>query len=171
MMRRAISLIASPLLLAAALAASPQALAAQPGSTAPAFALPGSKGEVRLADYRGKFVYVDFWAAWCVPCRKSFPWMNQLQQRYAGQLAVVAVNVDTQRADAEKFLASTPASFTIAYDPAGTTPAAYGIKGMPSSVLVGPDGKVLFEHAGFKEGSGPKLEEMIAQAIKSRGTP
>jgi cytochrome c biogenesis protein CcmG/thiol:disulfide interchange protein DsbE len=156
-------------LAALALAVSVPAAAIQPGSPAPAFALPGAKSDVALTDYRGKFVYVDFWASWCVPCRKSFPWMNQLQQKFAGQLAVVAVNVDAQRADAERFLASVPASFTVAYDPAGRTPGAYGIKGMPSSVLVDPDGKVVFEHAGFRDDTAAKLEARIAEAIRKQG--
>jgi thiol-disulfide isomerase/thioredoxin len=158
-------------MLLASLLASTPALAIQPGSVAPTFTLPGTKGEVKLADLRGKFVYVDFWAAWCVPCRKSFPWMNQLQQKYAGRLAIVAVNVDTQRADAERFLAAVPAGFAVAFDPVGATPAAYGIKGMPSSVLVAPDGKIVFEHAGFKDGSGAKIEAMIDTAMKEKTSP
>jgi cytochrome c biogenesis protein CcmG, thiol:disulfide interchange protein DsbE len=161
--------IRAALTLATLLALPTLAAAVQPGSPAPAFVLPGAKSEVSLADYRGKFVYVDFWASWCVPCRKSFPWMNQLQQKFGDQLAVVAVNVDAQRADAERFLASVPASFTVAYDPAGKTPGAYGIKGMPSSVLVGPDGKVVFEHAGFREDTAAKLEARIAGAIRHQG--
>jgi thiol-disulfide isomerase/thioredoxin len=155
-------------LAVAGMLGSAPALALQPGSAAPTFTLPASKGDIRLSDFRGKFVYVDFWASWCVPCRKSFPWMNQLQQKHAGKLEVVAVNVDAQRADADRFLASVPASFTVAFDPAGATPAAYGIKGMPSSVLVGPDGKVVFSHAGFREGSAARLDEMIDKAMKER---
>lgn len=143
----------------------------QAGEPAPAFTLPGSSGNVSLESYRGKFVYVDFWASWCAPCKRSFPWMNDLRKRYGDKdLAIVAVNVDASRADAERFLASTPASFTVAYDPAGTTPRQYAIKGMPSSVLVDPSGQIVFRHTGFTSSSARELDGKIAQAMK-RGVP
>lgn len=130
---------------------------------APPFDLPGA----RLADLRGKVVYVDFWASWCGPCRKSFPWMNELQRRHAGAgLQVVAVNVDEKREDAAAFLAKVPAGFSIAYDPAGATPKAYGVKGMPSSALVGRDGELLWMHTGFSEADRDKLEERIRAALQ-----
>lgn len=141
------------------------------GEAAPAFALPSSSGNVSLESYRGKFVYVDFWASWCAPCKRSFPWMNDLRKRYPEKdLAIVAINVDASRADAERFLASTPASFTIAYDPAGTTPKQYAIKGMPSSVLVDPTGQIVFRHTGFTSSSARELDEKIAQAMKRGGS-
>lgn len=151
--------------LAAALSMA-SAFALDKGAPAPAFDLPGKDGQVQLAKYQGKLVYVDFWASWCGPCRQSFPWMNEMQARYGARgLQVIGVNLDAQGADARKFLAETPARFTIAFDPAGATPRAYGIKGMPSSVLIGPDGKVLYEHAGFKEADRAELEKVIQGAL------
>jgi thiol-disulfide isomerase/thioredoxin len=148
------------------------ARAADPGTPAPAFTLAGATGEVTLAAYRGKFVYLDFWASWCGPCRHSFPWMSALQQRLgAAGLQVVAVNLDTDRADAQRFLAAHPAGFTVAYDPAGTTPHAYAIKGMPSSVLVDRDGRIVFQHPGFNEAEAPALEQRIAAALGAPGAP
>jgi thiol-disulfide isomerase/thioredoxin len=136
------------------------------GAAAPRFELPGRAGAVQLAKFRGKLVYLDFWASWCGPCRQSFPWMNEMQARYGARgLQVVGVNVDAKSEDADSFLAETPARFPIAFDPAGTTPRAYGIKGMPSSVLVGPDGTVLHTHAGFKEADRAELEKVIQNAL------
>lgn len=158
-------------LLACALACA-GARAAEPGTPAPPFTLPGSGGAVSLAAYRGQFVYLDFWASWCGPCRHSFPWMNTLQQRLGGTgLKVIAVNVDTERADAQAFLAAHPAGFTIAFDPAGATARAYAIKGMPSSVLVDRDGTVVFEHVGFNDTDAPELERRIATAIGLEAAP
>lgn len=146
-------------------------LAANPGEQAPAFSLPGTGSSVSLDAYKGQYVYVDFWASWCAPCKRSFPWMSSLQQRYAGKgLVVVAINVDANRADAERFLASTPAGFTVAFDPGGETPRKYAIKGMPSSVLVDPSGKIVFKHAGFTGDTPRELDAKIRQAVGSGGS-
>lgn len=165
MSARTMRVLRMAVVLAAALEAS-TASALDRGAAAPAFDLPGKDGAVQLAKYQGKIVYVDFWASWCGPCRQSFPWMNEMQARYGAKgLQVVGVNLDAKTDDARRFLAETPARFAIAFDPAGATPRAYGIKGMPSSVLIGPDGKVLYEHAGFKEADRAALEQVIQKAL------
>ena len=152
-------------MLAVALAAS-SASALEKGTPAPQFELQGLEGAVKLAKLQGKVVYVDFWASWCGPCRQSFPWMNEMQAKYGARgLQIVGVNVDANSADARQFLVSTPAHFTIAFDPQGATPRSYGIKGMPSSVLIGPDGKVLMEHSGFREADRAELEAKIQSAL------
>ena len=121
---------------------------------------------MNLAALRGKVVYVDFWASWCAPCRKSFPWMNGLQKRHAAEgLQIVAINLDEKREDAAAFLAQVPATFTIVYDPAGATAKAYRIKGMPSSFLIDREGKVISMHTGFNNGSREQLERAVEQAL------
>jgi thiol-disulfide isomerase/thioredoxin len=153
------------MMLAALLAAS-SAQALEKGAPAPQFDLPGLDGAIKLAKLQGKVVYVDFWASWCGPCRQSFPWMNEMQARYGGKgLQIVGVNVDAKSDDARQFLTTTPARFAIAFDPQGATPRSYGIKGMPSSVLIGPDGKVLLEHSGFREADRAELESKIQSAL------
>ena len=149
---------------------APLALALGVGEAAPAFALPTATGEsVALDKLRGRVVYVDFWASWCGPCRRSFPWMNELQQKYGGAgFTVVGVNVDKRRPDAEKFLQQTPAAFTIVYDPAGTTPEAYGVKGMPSSYLVDANGKVVAVDSGFRDEQKAEFEARIKTLLPAR---
>lgn len=142
-------------------------LAAEPGTPAPAFSLEGPAGPVSLAALRGKYVYLDFWASWCAPCKRSFPWMTDLQKRYGeAGLQVVAINVDTARADADRFLAQTPAGFAIAWDPAGSVARQYKIKGMPSSVLIDPKGQVLHVHSGYNDDTARKIEQEIKMALK-----
>ncbi len=142
------------------------AVAAEAGASAPAFDLPSATSRVKLGDLRGKVVYLDFWASWCGPCKQSFPWLNELQSKYKAQgLEVVGVNVDAKSDDARKFLEETPARFTVAYDQTGATPKSYAIKGMPSSVLIGPDGKVLMQHAGFRDADRAELESKIREAL------
>src|SRR5512147_1201250 len=142
---------AAPFLLVFALFAATPACALGQGDAAPAFALPTASGEtIALERLRGKVVYVDFWASWCGPCRRSFPWMNEMQRKYGAQgLVIVAINVDKRRADAERFLQDTPAAFAVVYDEAGTTPAAYAVKGMPSSYVVDAQGNVAAVEIGF----------------------
>jgi cytochrome c biogenesis protein CcmG/thiol:disulfide interchange protein DsbE len=106
----------------------------------------------RLADLRGQVVLIDFWASWCVPCRASFPAMETLFQDLAPRgLAIVAINLDEQRKDAQAFLAARPHTFTILFDPNGQTAAALKLKGMPSSLILDRAGEVRFTHLGYTE--------------------
>jgi len=111
---------------------------------------PAGAADLDLSAYKGKVVYLDFWASWCNPCRQSFPWMNELQQRYGAEgLVVLAVNVDHDRQDAEDFLRNYDPSFKVVYDPAGAIAQQYNLKDMPTSVLIGRDGKIHYVHNGF----------------------
>ncbi|MCC6197429.1 MAG: TlpA family protein disulfide reductase [Burkholderiales bacterium] len=156
-----------PLAVAFTVAFAVPVHAVESGQAAPAFSLPTAKGDtVALDKLRGKVVYVDFWASWCAPCRRSFPWMAEMQQKYGPKgLVVVAVNVDKKRSDAERFLAQTPAGFTVVYDEAGATPAAYVVKGMPSSYLVDAAGKVTYVGRGFLDEHKMDVEQRIATLV------
>ncbi len=144
--------------------------AAETGQPAPAFTLPGLAGPVELQALRGQVVLLDFWASWCGPCRQSFPWLGELQARHGARgFKVVAVNVDRQRSSADAFLAQVPARFTVAFDASGEVPRRYAVKAMPSSVLVGADGQVLLQHAGFRDDDRASLEAAVAQALQRAG--
>jgi thiol-disulfide isomerase/thioredoxin len=145
------------------------AFAVQPGASAPDFELPGQQGTVKLSGRSGSVVYLDFWASWCGPCKQSFPWMNALHEKYKAKgLEVIAVNLDAKTEDAKKFLGQNPAKFTVAFDAKGTLPKIYGVKGMPTSFLIGRDGKIVFQHAGFRDADKAKLEQQIQSALEGR---
>jgi thiol-disulfide isomerase/thioredoxin len=111
---------------------------------------PAIADRLDLSTYRGKVVYVDFWASWCTPCRESFPWLSELAQQYRTRnFVVIAVNVDHEHRLAQQFLDTTPASFPVIYDPHGDIAASYKILGMPSAVLIDRSGRVRFRHDGF----------------------
>ena len=157
--------IAAAAALCTALAAGP-AHALEVGQAAPDIELPGANVAPRLAALKGKVVYVDFWASWCGPCRQSFPWLNELQQKYAAQgLQVVGVNVDAKRADADQFLSEVPARFALAFDPKGEAPRRIGVKGMPTAVLIGADGRVVKVHQGFRDNDRAELEALVVAAL------
>ena len=123
-------------------------------------------GLAEVQKTKGQYIYIDYWASWCGPCRQSFPWMNALQAKLGSKgLKVVAVNVDAKRADADKFLTHTPAQFTIAFDPQGESAKKLAIKTMPTSMLVSPEGRVLFVHSGFRTEETGQLETKIAAAM------
>jgi cytochrome c biogenesis protein CcmG, thiol:disulfide interchange protein DsbE len=145
------------------------AIAADVGAPAPALALATAGGDVVALDQlRGKVVYVDFWASWCGPCRKSFPWMADMQRKYGPSgFTVVAVNLDKKRPDAERFLKATPAQFTVVFDPAGTTPAAWNVKAMPSSFLIDAKGNVVDVESGFHDHKVAELESRIKTLVET----
>jgi cytochrome c biogenesis protein CcmG, thiol:disulfide interchange protein DsbE len=142
------------------------AFALDKGAPAPQFQLAGPQGAVKLSDAAGSVVYLDFWASWCGPCRQSFPWMNEMQEKYRAKgFRVIAVNLDAKNEDAKKFLEQNPAKFTVAFDPKGGTPSQYGVKGMPTSFLIGKDGKVISTHQGFNATDKVTLESDIKSAL------
>ena len=104
------------------------------------------------AMWRGQWVYLDFWASWCTPCRLSFPWMNQLQREWAPKgLQIVAINLDSQRDKALQFLQRHPAQFTVLWDAAGHSAKAYDVQAMPMSYLIDTQGQIVSAHRGFTE--------------------
>lgn len=142
------------------------ASAAEVGSPAPAYSLATAAGKLDSASLKGKLVYVDFWASWCVPCKQSFPWMNEMQAKYGHRgLHVLAINVDGKQADADKFLGQVPAKFQVAFDPAGQTPKQFAVKAMPTSYLVDGDGRIVYVHAGFRESDQKSIEAAIVAAL------
>lgn len=123
-----------------------------------------AKDLLDLAALKGQVVYVDFWAAWCAPCRESFPWMNRMQAEFGRDgLIIIAVNVDRDRADAERFLHDHPAQFRILYDPQGQLPEKFGVRVMPTSFLIDRNGSVSARHEGFRV----KDRELLTQQLRS----
>jgi len=124
-------------------------------------------GNIKLSEYKGQVIYLDFWASWCIPCRKSFPWMNDMQKRYGDKgFKVIAVNLDQEHKEAKAFLDKIPAHFTVAYDPEGISAKAYKVKGMPSSYLIDRTGKITSSHVGFREKENQAMEQKIKQLLK-----
>ena len=122
--------------------------------------------EFSLDNYQGKVVYLDFWASWCKPCQKSFPWMNELSKRLpAEEFKVVTINVDQNAEDMHQFLAKTPANFDIFHDASGRIAQQFKLEGMPTSFLIDRNGKVHSKHIGFYEKKKLKLESEIESLL------
>ena len=92
-----------------------------------------------------------------------------MHAKYAARgLNIVAINVDVKMTDAERFLATMPAKFTVAFDAKGVTPKQFDVKAMPTSYLIDENGKVLHVHAGFRDADRAVLEAAIDNALAQR---
>ena len=133
---------------------------------APNFTLKTDNGSITLSKLDNKVIYVDFWATWCTPCRKSFPWMNEMHNKYKKKgLKIIAINLDDNSENAKSFLKKYPVDFTIAYDPEGETADNYKVKVMPSSYLIGKKQKIISTHFGFKNKDKDTLELEFKKAL------
>ena len=126
-----------------------------------------ASGSLDMSQYEGKVVVLDFWASWCVPCRRSFPWLNTMHDKYARDgLVIIGVNLDMERADAERFLEEYPADFAIVFDEAQQLARQYEVVAMPSSFVIGRDGRVAATHMGFKVKKQDEYEALLVRALK-----
>ncbi len=118
-------------------------------------------------EYRDKVVVVDFWASWCAPCRRSLPWLDAMQRRYAGEgLVVIGVNEDKTREDAEAFLAEVPVGFRIVLDLDGEIARQYELMAMPSTYVYGRDGQLVTRHLGFKVANQDEYEALLRSVLE-----
>ena len=158
------------ILAAIAVAFSHAAAAVEAGAPAPAISMPALEDATRpvtIAGLKGNVVYVDFWASWCVPCRLSMPALDEMYRRHRARgFAVVGVNKDATVADARRFLARVPVTFTLVADPADAAARGFDVKAMPSGYLVDRKGVVRHVHRGFTAETGAALEREIDSLLR-----
>lgn len=155
--------------LALLLAAAP-ALALEPGAAAPAWSAPRlgqPQQSVSLQSLKGRVVYVDFWASWCVPCRLSMPTLDALHRKHGARgLSVVGINKDSTLADAQRFLKRVPVGFDLAQDEGDAAARAFDVKAMPSGYLIDRKGVVRKVHRGFTAETAAALEREIEELLR-----
>lgn len=145
------------LALAATVALATSASAAEPGDP------------LNLAAYKGRVVYLDFWASWCAPCKLSFPFMEQMARQYGPSgFVVLAVNVDHSHESAQRFLSQYGGSANIIYDSSGKIASLMKVKEMPTSILIDRKGKVRITNNGFFLGRTGTYETEIEELIHER---
>lgn len=150
-----------------------QALAVDVAQPAPDFTLKRFNGEnLRLEEYRGKVVFINFWASWCGPCRQEMPILDQIRQRYAPLgLVVLGVNVDSNFRKAKDIADETHVKFPLLRDSHQHVSEAYQVAGMPFTVIVDRDGVVRYVHRGYKPGDEreyvDRIRHLLAHTVAS----
>ena len=135
------------------------------GKPAPDFALKSSTGSnLRLSEYRGDVVMINFWATWCGPCRQEMPLLDQLYSRYQRVgFSLLGVNIDDDSSRAMDMIQELGVSFPVLFDARKEVSRLYDVDAMPVTVLVDRDGNVRHVHKGYK----PGYEEMYLDQIRS----
>ena len=154
--------------LAAGVLLCTTARAADVGAPAPEFSGEPLRGgtAVSLEQFRGKVVYLDFWASWCGPCRHSLPWLSQMRSDYAARgFEVIAVNVDEDSQDGLDFLKKYPVTYPTVRDAEGRIARSYDVKVMPMSYLIDRQGVVRLVHPGFNKKDTPQLRAAVTQLL------
>ncbi|MFN2504093.1 MAG: TlpA family protein disulfide reductase [Acidimicrobiales bacterium] len=133
---------------------------------APAIDLPDLDGEgtVSLASYGGRPVVVNLFASWCVPCRKELPAFQAVSDELKERVVFLGVNHQDNRQGGREMLSEAGVRYPAGYDPDGTVASSYGLFGMPSTLFVAPDGRLLETHTG--ELSRQQLEQTIERLFR-----
>lgn len=137
------------------------------GDTAPDFRLESTDGtQVRLSDYKGKAVFVNFWATWCEPCKVEMPYMEAAYQAREGEeFEILAINIAQSQLEASSFAKRHELSFPIILDRDRSVVNLYGVSGLPASFFIDADGTVVAHHVG------PLTETLLAGYIETMLDP
>lgn len=135
---------------------------------APDFTLKSNSGEnLKLSEYRGDVVMINFWASWCGPCRQEMPLLDELYRNYQPLgFTILGVNVEEDPAKAKSLLKDIPVSFPVLFDTENTVSRLYDVVAMPSTVLVDRAGKVRYLHKGYKPGYEQSYQEQIRTLVR-----
>ncbi|MDH3532585.1 MAG: TlpA family protein disulfide reductase [Gammaproteobacteria bacterium] len=152
-------------LLLSVIAVTSLAASGLTGQPAPDFALKSSSGEnLRLSEYRGDVVMINFWATWCGPCRQEMPLLDELYSRYERVgFNLLGVNIDDDSRKAMNMVAELGVKFPVLFDARKEVSKLYAVDAMPVTVLVDREGTVRHVHQGYK----PGYEEMYLDQIRS----
>ena len=142
--------------------------AVETAKAAPDFTLKRFSGDnLRLEEYRGKVVLVNFWASWCGPCRQEMPILDKIQKRYAAMgLVILGVNVDSDEAKARDVAGDANVSFPLLLDSEQKVSHDYAVAGMPFTVLVDRDGTIRYIHRGYKPGDERDYIDHIRKLLR-----
>ena len=146
---------------------SPAAMPAV-GSPAPDFTLRSNAGKnLKLSEYRGQVVMINFWATWCAPCRQEMPLLNRIHEKYSKTgFRLLGVNVDDKAGNAQAMAGKLGVTFPVLFDAEKRVSRLYDVDGMPSTVLIDRNGKVRYIHRGYRAGYETQYEAQVRELLK-----
>ncbi|MGB5510736.1 MAG: TlpA disulfide reductase family protein [Woeseiaceae bacterium] len=155
-------------LIFCALAAISLASSDLAGQPAPDFALKSASGEnLRLSEYRGDVVMINFWATWCGPCRQEMPLLDELYSRYQRVgFNLLGVNIDDDTGRAMKMIDELGVTFPVLFDSKKEVSKLYDVEAMPVTVLVDREGRIRHVHHGYKPGYEDKYLDQIRSLLR-----
>ena len=155
-------------LVVSAFAMTSLASSGMEGQPAPDFALKSSSGvNMRLSEYRGDVVMINFWATWCGPCRQEMPLLDELYTRYQRVgFNLLGVNIDDDSRRAMKMIDELGVNFPVLFDAEKEVSKLYDVEAMPVTVLVDREGKVRHVHLGYKPGYEEKYLDQIRSLLR-----
>ncbi len=135
---------------------------------APDFTLGSNSGyNLRLSEFRGEVVMINFWASWCGPCRQEMPLLDELYAQYQPLgFTILGVNVEEDSGKAEALLNEIPVSFPVLFDTQSKVSKLYDVVAMPSTILVDRDGHIRYLHHGYKPGYENIYQEQVRALIR-----
>ncbi len=136
------------------------------GNKAPAFSLKSVEGKtIKLSDYEGKIVIIDFWATWCPPCRRGIPDLVSIQKEYENNVVVIGISLDREKTikDVPGFVKDYAINYPIVYGDDNVVIAYGGIQSIPTSFVVDKKGNVVDMHVGLvsKDTFVNKIKELL----------
>jgi len=147
---------------------SPLLSAAVDQGLAPDFTLKSNSGEnLRLNEYRGQVVMLNFWASWCAPCQQEMPHLAELHTTYASMgFQLLGINVDENIDDAKKALRKLNVPFPVLFDQENSIAELYNVDAMPTTIIIDKDGNIRHLHRGYKPGYEDDYQEQVGTLIK-----
>jgi len=138
------------------------------GSLAPDFTLRSNTGKnLKLSEYRGQVVMINFWATWCGPCRQEMPLLNRIHEKYSKSgFKLLGINVDDNTGNAQAMAAKLGVTFPVLFDSEKRVSRLYDVDGMPSTVLIDRSGKVRYIHRGYRPGYEIQYEAQVRELLK-----
>lgn len=155
-------------LIVSVFAATALASSGLTGQSAPDFALKSSTGEnLRLSEYRGDVVMINFWATWCGPCRQEMPLLDELYSRYQRVgFNLLGVNIDDDSRRAMQMIEELGVNFPVLFDARKEVSKLYEVEAMPVTVLVDREGNVRYVHHGYKPGYEDKYLDQVRSLLR-----
>lgn len=144
-------------------------LAQEVGSKAPDFSSDDLKGnKIVISEFLGKVIVLDFWASWCVPCKKSMPHLAELfKELKDSPLTIIAVNLDEEKNKISSFEKSIGLEipFPVIFDKDSRLPTLYNVEGMPTTVIIDKQGIIKFKETGFDNDTREKMDKLLNELL------